>query len=87
MLIQSPSDLARFFREQRKMRGISQTKIADTIDSRQDSISKFENRPDSTRFRTIMRLIEALDLELHLSEKQESRSKRPRVTRWEGDWG
>ncbi len=69
MLIHKPNDLAQFYRDQRKLRGQSQTWIAQNAALRQDTVSKFEISPDNTRIDTLFRLLAALDLELHLVPK------------------
>lgn len=69
MLIHTPTDLAQFYRDQRKLRGISQTAVAQEISLRQDTVSKFEIKPDNVRLDTLFRLLAALDLELHLVPK------------------
>lgn len=69
MLIHTPTDLARFYRDQRKLRGTSQATVAQEISLRQDTVSKFEIKPDNARLDTLFRLLAALDLELHLVPK------------------
>ncbi|MES9857359.1 MAG: helix-turn-helix domain-containing protein [Sedimenticola sp.] len=72
MLIHSPKDLATYYRDQRKARGLSQTAVAEETVVRQDTVSKFETRPNNVRLDTLFRLISALDLELHLIPKGQS---------------
>ena len=72
MLIHTPTDLARFYRDQRKRRGVSQTTVAQEISLRQDTVSKFELKPDNVRLDTLFRLLAALDLELHVVPKGQS---------------
>ncbi|WP_321528506.1 helix-turn-helix domain-containing protein [Sedimenticola selenatireducens] len=72
MLIHSPKDLAAYYRDQRKARGLSQTEVAEEGVVRQDTVSKFETRPDNVRLETLFRLLSALDLEVHLVPKGES---------------
>lgn len=38
--------LAKFYRDQRKLRGISQTAVSQEISLHQDTVSKFEIKPD-----------------------------------------
>jgi HTH-type transcriptional regulator/antitoxin HipB len=72
MLIHSPKDLAAYYRDQRKARGLSQTAVAEEVVIRQDTVSKFENRPDYVRLETLFPLLSALDLELHLIPRGQS---------------
>lgn len=85
MLIHTPTGLARFYRDQRKLRGISQTAVAQEISLRQDTVSKFEIKPDNVRLDTLFRLLAALDLELHLVPKGQSVSDRNK-TGWSEPW-
>jgi len=69
MLIHSPIDLAQYYRDQRKQQGLSQTAIAEEIAVRQDTVSKFELKPDNVRLDTLFRLLAALDMEIHIVPK------------------
>lgn len=72
MLIHSPKDLAAYYRDLRKARGLSQSEVAEEVVIRQDTVSKFETRPDYVRLDTLFRLLSALELEVHLVPKGES---------------
>ena len=85
MLIHTPTDLAKFYRDQRKLHGISQTAVAQEISLRQDTVSKFEIKPDNVRLETLFRLLAALDLELHLVPKGQSVSDGNK-TGWNEPW-
>ena len=69
MLIHSPADLAQYYRDQRKQHGMSQVTVAEEIAVRQDTVSKFELKPDNVRLETLFRLLAALDMEMHLVPK------------------
>ncbi len=69
MLIHSPADLAQYYRDQRKLRGLSQAAIAEEVAMRQDTVSKFELKPDNVRLATLFRLLAALDMEMHLAPR------------------
>lgn len=86
MLIHSPHDLAQYYRDQRKQRCVSQTAIAEDVAVRQDTVSKFENKPDNVRLETLFRLLSALDLELHLVPKEESLSNALNKKEWTEKW-
>jgi len=86
MLIHSPNDLAQYYRDQRKQRNISQTHIAEEIVMRQDTVSKFENKPDNVRLDTLFRLLAALELEMHLVPKEESIPKDGEKKGWTEKW-
>lgn len=86
MLIHSPKDLARYYRDQRKQRSISQTAIAEEVAVRQDTVSKFENKPDNVRLDTLFRLLSALDIEVHLVPKGGLASKDNKNKEWTEKW-
>jgi len=71
MLIHSPADLARYYRDQRKQRGVTQVDVAEDVVVRQDTVSKFELKPDNVRLDTLFRLLAALDLEMHIQPRGE----------------
>lgn len=85
MLIHTPADLAQYYRDQRKLRAISQTSVAKEIALRQDTVSKFEIKPDNVRLDTLFRLLAALDLELHLVPKGKSASEGDKPE-WNEPW-
>jgi len=76
MLIRSPNDLAQYYRDQRKLRKISQTVIVEEIVIRQDTVSKFENIIDNIWLVTLFLLLATLDLELHIVPKGEVNTRR-----------
>ncbi|MFM2594154.1 helix-turn-helix domain-containing protein [Vibrio harveyi] len=49
MLITSPKQLAIHLRDERKSRNLSQNKVADPVGIKQDTVSKFELNPETTR--------------------------------------
>jgi HTH-type transcriptional regulator/antitoxin HipB len=85
MLIHSPKDLAAYYRDLRKTRGLSQTEVAEEVVIRQDTVSKFETRPDNVRLETLFRLLSALELEVHLVPKGESVVKGEKE-QWSEPW-
>jgi len=85
MLIHTPVDLAQFYRDQRRQRGLSQAAVGQEISLRQDTVSKFEIKPDNTRLETLFRLLAALDLELHLVPKGPS-GHNPGQSGWTEPW-
>jgi len=86
MLIHSPTDLAQFYRDQRKQRRISQSVIAEEISLRQDTVSKFELKPDNVRLNTLFRLLFALNMELHLVPKDQENAKKKSQPGWTEQW-
>ena len=86
MLIHSPPDLAQHYRDQRKQRGLSQAAIAEEIGVRQDTVSKFELKPDNVRLDTLFRLLAALDMEMHLVPTGYSESVARQKKGWTEAW-
>ena len=69
MPLLTPSQLAQHLRMHRKEMGKTQAQISDETGIRQDTISRFEVKPDNARLETLYRLLNALDLELHIKPK------------------
>ncbi|EOX4952394.1 helix-turn-helix domain-containing protein [Vibrio alginolyticus] len=72
MLITSPKQLAIHLRDERKSRNLSQNKVADPVGIKQDTVSKFELNPETTRIQTLFRILSSLNLEMHIVPKSES---------------
>jgi HTH-type transcriptional regulator/antitoxin HipB len=86
MLIHSPADLAQYYRDQRKKLGLSQVSVADEVAVRQDTVSKFELKPDNVRLETLFRLLSALDMEVHILPKGQSISGDSDKKGWTEQW-
>ena len=86
MLIHSPVKLAQYYRDQRKQQGISQVSVAEEIAVRQDTVSKFELKPDNVRLETLFRLLAALDMEMHIVPKGQSVSTDSNKKGWTEQW-
>jgi len=72
MLITSPRQLAIHLRDERKHKNLSQAKVADPVGLKQDTVSKFEINPETTRIQTLFRILSSLNLEMHIIQKGES---------------
>ncbi|MDT8283291.1 MAG: helix-turn-helix domain-containing protein [Gammaproteobacteria bacterium] len=86
MLIHSPADLAQYYRDQRKQVGLSQGAIAEDVAVRQDTVSKFELKPENVRLDTLFRLLAALDMELHIVPRETSGSVDNNKKGWTEQW-
>jgi len=82
MLILSPSDLASFYRDQRKSKRLTQSAVSDEVALRQDTISSFENKANNVRLETLFKLLSALDLEMHIVPKGSNLDEREWVEKW-----
>ncbi|HCH0731344.1 TPA: helix-turn-helix domain-containing protein [Vibrio parahaemolyticus] len=69
MLITSSKQLAIHLRDERKNKNLSQTKVADPVGLKQDTVSKFEVNPEATRIQTLFRILSSLNLEMHIVPK------------------
>jgi HTH-type transcriptional regulator/antitoxin HipB len=74
--------LAQALKNIRKERQLSQSVVADSVGLKQATISGFENQPEGSRVETLFKLLTALDLELHLSERN---SEKPEAG-WDQEW-
>jgi len=86
MLIHTPKDLAQYYRDQRKIQGLTQAAVSDEISVRQDTVSKFELKPENVRLDTLFRLLSALDMELHVLPKGQSPGSVDDEKGWTEPW-
>ncbi len=86
MLIQSTDELAGYFRDRRKSRTLTQVAVAEDARLRQGTVSAFERSPDSTRLDTVFRLLDALDLELHVVPKESPDARTAGVSGVDQGW-
>lgn len=82
MKITSPKQLAIFLKDLRRTQKLTQADIAKRVGIRQDTISKFENNPDTTQIETFFKIISALNLEFHLEQRDEIRKS----GEWKEEW-
>ncbi|PLR36503.1 transcriptional regulator [Chimaeribacter coloradensis] len=81
MHITSPDMLAQAMQSQRKTKNLSQQATAASIGVKQATLSAFENHPDGTRLETLFKLLAALDLELHLQQRDSGAT-----AQWDQEW-
>ena len=82
MKITSPKQLAIYLKDLRKTQKISQAAIASRVGIKQDTLSKFELNPDTTKIETFFKILSALNLELHVEPKGENK----RSQGWTEEW-
>lgn len=82
MNITSPESLAQAVKNARKHHNLSQQAVADQIGIKQATVSTFENQPAKSRIETLFKLLSALELEIHLSE----RGKDSQQAGWDQEW-
>lgn len=64
--IYNPKQLANRLKLYREQQGWSQTDIASRVGVKQSTISNFENHPEKTQLSTLFKIIQALEVELHV---------------------
>jgi HTH-type transcriptional regulator/antitoxin HipB len=82
MKITSPKLLAQALKNARTDKKLTQQETAETIGIKQSTVSGFENQPDKARIETLFKLLSALELELHVTERN---NEKP-TTSWDQEW-
>lgn len=83
MIVHSTVELATFTRDRRQRLRLSQGTVGDRVGLRQETISNFENKPETTQLATLFKILSALDFELHLVPKEESNQGKKG---WSEEW-
>lgn len=82
----SPVQLANYMRLVRQKNQWTQSELASRIGIKQATISNFENNPDKTTLTTLFKLLQALKMEMVLSEKGQAptgcEENRPQELDW-----
>lgn len=91
MKITNPKALSSYLRNERKVRGLSQAKVADLVGLRQGTVSRFESVPDKMQLDTLFRLLSALELELSVTPKNSEESSEfiaevSPADKWTAEW-
>lgn len=79
--IRSPKELALIVMSQRKKLKFSQLATSNLVGLKQATISAFENKPESTQLETLFRILSALNLDMTISEKNDSHN-----VEWKDEW-
>lgn len=72
MLIRSPKELALLVINRRKELNLSQAEVGKLVGLKQQTISAFENKPESTKLETLFRILSSTKLNMRLLAKGES---------------
>lgn len=83
MFIRSPKELALMVISQRKKYKFTQGEVGRLVGVKQQTISDFENKPESTKINTLFKIIAAVNLELRLEDKNADIKK---LTEWNEEW-
>jgi HTH-type transcriptional regulator/antitoxin HipB len=83
MYIRSPKELGvQIMNERRKLK-LTQNQVAEETGIMQKTISALENNAERTQVETLFRVLSALNLNLHLSPKDEKNNKKEE---WKEEW-
>ncbi|WP_048308623.1 helix-turn-helix domain-containing protein [Halomonas sp. PR-M31] len=82
MKITSTDMLALSLKEARKHYKLTQQTVAEQAGIKQATVSGFENYPEKSRIETLFKLLAALDMELHVTERDQVR----RDQGWDQEW-
>ncbi|OSN09656.1 XRE family transcriptional regulator [Lonsdalea britannica] len=69
MKVTNTKQLSAHLKDIRITQKLSQGKVASKVGIRQDTISNFEQHPDSTKLETFFKILSALNLELTVSPR------------------
>lgn len=83
MIVHSTQELAEFTRDRRKQKKLSQSEVGDRVGLRQETVSAFENKPESTKLETLFKLLSALNLEMQVVPKGEASQA---SQGWDEEW-
>lgn len=83
MFIRSPKELALMVIKQRKKLKLSQAYVGKSVGLKQQTISDFENQPESTKMETLFHILSAVNLDLNVTPKDE---KMPAQQQWKEEW-
>lgn len=83
MLIRSPKELALHINNHRKKLKLSQRSVGKLVGIKQQTISQFELKPESTQLETLFRILSALNLDLKIVAKNETEKTK---SSWKEEW-
>ncbi|PWC19483.1 helix-turn-helix domain-containing protein [Brenneria corticis] len=85
MKVTNTRQLSAYMKDVRVTQKLSQGKVAGKVGIRQDTVSSFEQHPDSTKLETFFKILSALNLELDIkprSDKEHDSADRV----WKEEW-
>ncbi|MCT8342296.1 MULTISPECIES: helix-turn-helix domain-containing protein [Photorhabdus] len=69
MKVTNSKQLSAYLKDIRLTQKLSQGKVASKVGIRQDTVSSFEQHPDSTKLETFFKIMSALNLELDIQPR------------------
>ena len=93
MRVTNSKQLSAYIKDTRLNLAQSQAKVAKKVGIRQDTVSSFEQNPDSTKLETLFKILSALNLELEvkvrnseLSAQQQDDKTLANTNQWQEEW-
>ncbi len=83
MLICSPKELALMVSTQRKKLKLSQAEVGKLVGLKQQTVSEFEIKPESTKLATLFQILSAVKLDVKVLAKDQVA---PLETQWKEEW-
>jgi len=85
MLIHSPKELALIVTSRRKELNLSQAEVANLVGLKQQTVSQFEIKPESTKLGTLFQILSAVGLDINTLAK-DHQILEVRETGWKEEW-
>ncbi|MFE8116314.1 helix-turn-helix domain-containing protein [Brenneria goodwinii] len=89
MKVTNTKQLSAYLKDIRVTQKLSQGKVASKVGIRQDTVSSFEQHPDSTKLETFFKILSALNLELDIQPRNaDAMGKDPAAANqiWKEEW-
>lgn len=85
MIIINAYQLSVHLKDVRLTKKLSQSKVAQKVGIRQDTVSNFELNPNSTKLETFFKLLSALNLEMEIHPK-DAKNNLVHKSEWKEEW-
>ncbi|WP_323109909.1 helix-turn-helix domain-containing protein [Pectobacterium carotovorum] len=88
MKITNSKQLSSYLKDVRITQKLSQGKVASKVGIRQDTVSSFEQHPDSTKLETFFKILSALNLELTVAPRNvdNTNNEASVASSWKEEW-
>lgn len=89
MKVTNSKQLSSYLKDVRITQKLSQGKVASKVGIRQDTVSSFEQHPDSTKLETFFKILSALNLELTVTPrnaKAANNESSAATSAWKEEW-
>ncbi|AVT60966.1 MULTISPECIES: helix-turn-helix domain-containing protein [Pectobacterium] len=88
MKVTNSKQLSSYLKDVRITQKLSQGKVASKVGIRQDTVSSFEQHPDSTKLETFFKILSALNLELTVTPRNvdTANNEASVASSWKEEW-